>query len=127
MQPLPTELAYIAGLVDGEGCIRHTGKTEHVSITSCYPHHLLWIKKLSECGNVREMKDHRPGHRSAYRFEAFGTDAISFLNEIRPFLKEKAYQADILLSIRGLPAKSAARKMAITELSKAKRIDYGSD
>lgn len=112
-------------MFDGEGCVRHTGKSEHVFITSCYPHHLLWIQKLGRCGTIRTIKDNRPGHRCAYRLDLYGKNAVSFIEEIRPFLREKAYQADILLSIRGLPARSSARKMAIEELKKAKRINYG--
>lgn len=122
----PNLLAYIAGLVDGEGCIRHTGKTEAVSITSCYPHHLLMIKLAFGMGTMRRMLDKRHGHRCAYRLEFFAENARTFVQAIRPFLREKAYQADIMLGVRGLPLGSAARAAAIEELRKAKRIDYGS-
>lgn len=121
----PTDLAYIAGLVDGEGCLRHDGYTERVSITSCYPHHLQWIKQTSGLGSVRKMPTKRAGHRCAYRLDICGMDAVEFVECIRPYLREKAYQADILLAIRKLPRGSEARKVALVELTKAKRIEYG--
>lgn len=121
-----TQSAYIAGLFDGEGCIRYGTGTEHVFITSCYPHHLMWIQKLGNCGTIRAMKNQRTGHRVAYRLDLYGKNAVGFLQEIRPYLQEKAYQADILLSIRDLPPRSLARKIAIQELKKAKKIEYGS-
>lgn len=120
--PLP----YIAGLFDGEGCIRHSGHTEHVFITSCYPHHLALIQKMFGFGSLRKMTSKHVGYRTAYRLDFYGKSAISFLSEIRPFLIEKVYQANILLGIRDLPAGSASRQAAMAELKKVKKIEYGS-
>jgi hypothetical protein len=121
-----TFASYTAGLFDGEGCIRHTGKTEHVFITSCFPHHLALIQKHFGCGTLRKMLRSQSNYRTAYRLEFYGKSAIGFLEEIGPFLIEKAYQANILLSIRSLPPRSAARETAMAELKKAKKIEYGS-
>lgn len=118
-------LAYTAGLFDGEGCIRYRD-TEIVHITSCYPHHLRKISAYFKVGRVRAIRDNRPNTRTAWRLEMSGKDARLFIQQIRPYLLEKAYQADIMLTIRQLPKKSLTRARAIEELSKAKRIEYGS-
>lgn len=119
-----TILAYTAGLFDGEGCIRYRG-TEVVHITSCYPHHLRKISGYFNVGKVRCIRDSRPNTRTAWRLEMSGKDARSFIEQIRPYLLEKAYQADIMLTIRKLPHNSLTRARAIEELSTAKRIEYG--
>lgn len=117
-------LAYTAGLFDGEGCIRFRD-TEIVAITSCYPHHLQKISAFFKVGRIRSIKDHRPNTRTAWRLEITGKDARYFVEQIRPYLLEKAYQADIMLTIRQLPKNSLTRARAIEELGKAKRIEYG--
>jgi len=119
-----TVLAYTAGLFDGEGCIRYRD-TEIVHITSCYPHHLRKISNYFQMGKVRAIRDSRPNTRTAWRLELSGMDARSFITSIRPYLIEKAYQADIMLTIKSLPKNSLTRSRAIEELSKAKRIEYG--
>lgn len=120
----PAVLAYTAGLFDGEGCVRFRN-TEIVHITSCYPHHLRKISSYFQMGRVRAIRDSRPNTRTAWRLELSGKDARSFIASIRPYLIEKAYQADIMLTIRSLPKNSLTRSRAIEELSKAKRIEYG--
>lgn len=118
-------LAYTAGLVDGEGCIRMQRETEALSITSCYPHHLRAIQKFFGAGNVRKFKSPKPNTRTAFRLEIYGLNAIKFIQQIRPFLREKAYQADIMLTLRTLPKNSAVRAALLKELTQAKKIDYG--
>jgi hypothetical protein len=119
-----TVLAYTAGLFDGEGCIRYRD-TEIVHITSCYPHHLRRISGYFDMGKVRKIVNTRPNTRTAWRLDLSGKDARAFIIAIRPYLFEKAYQADIMLSIKDMPKNSLTRTRAIEELAKAKRIEYG--
>lgn len=119
-----TVLAYTAGLFDGEGCIRYRD-TEIVHITSCYPHHLRRISGYFDMGRVRKIVNTRPNTRTAWRLDLSGKDARAFIIAIRPYLFEKAYQADIMLSIKDMPKNSLTRTRAIEELAKAKRIEYG--
>jgi hypothetical protein len=118
-------MSYIAGLFDGEGCIRYHASTPHAFITSCYPHHLAMIQRDFGFGTFRSLKSSRAGRKSAYRLEFYGDNAIKFITAIRPFLIEKGYQADIMLSIRELPKRSSIRTSLMYELSAAKKINYG--
>lgn len=117
-------LAYVAGLFDGEGCVRFY-KSECISITSCYPHHLITISLVFGYGKVKKVSEATDKNRTAWRYELWGKKARDFLEEIRPYLREKAYQADIMLTIRLLPRNSLTRERAIAELAKAKKVDYG--
>jgi hypothetical protein len=120
----PEFLSYVAGLFDGEGCVRFY-KSECISITSCYPHHLLEIAYKFGYGKVKKVYDGDEVKKTAWRYELWGNNARAFLQEIRPYLREKAYQADIMLMIRLLPRDSLTRERTITELAKAKKVDYG--
>jgi hypothetical protein len=71
------------------------------------------------------IKTTKPNTRTAWRLEMFGQDARSFITHIRPYLLEKAYQADIMITIKSLPKNSITRQRLIEELSTAKRIEYG--
>jgi hypothetical protein len=119
-----TDGAYVAGLFDGEGCVRWAD-TPRVSITSCWPHHLHWIKRTFGFGNVRLIPSQSPNHRTAYRWEASGKNAVTFLEAIRPFLREKAHQADLLIRLVKYPASAAIRERMIEQLKEHKKIDYG--
>ncbi len=105
----PTILAYIAGIVDGEGCIqivrqkayppaisvRHNAgvtigmcSEDLISwIISCFPH----ILRL----HVKRMKS--PNQRTAYLAIAISHKAATFLREIRPYLRLKGRQADLAI------------------------------
>ena len=119
------EVAYIAGLFDGEGCIRWA-ESARVSITSCWPHHLHWIKRMFGCGYIRIVYSGDDKRKTAYRWEVSGKGAVVFLEIVRPYLREKAHQADLLITLVRYPPSAAIRKRMIGELKSHKRIDYGS-
>jgi intein/homing endonuclease len=119
-----TELAYIAGLFDGEGCIRWSD-TPRISLTSCWPHHLMWISTLFGYGSVRIVRLKDGKNRTTFRLEMSGKNAIRFLWKVRPFLMEKRHQADILIELVKYPKGSAKRDRLMNRLTSHKRIDYG--
>lgn len=91
-----TDLAYIAGLFDGEGCI-HWAKVRgyrypHASIQMTTTGGLTLVVDLFG-GQLSKHQDRR-GHKDTYRWTAANRKALSFLKAIRPWLKEKAEQAD---------------------------------
>lgn len=119
-----TELAYIAGLFDGEGCIRWHD-CPRISLTSCWPHHLMWISALFGYGSVRIVRLKDGKNRTTFRLEMSGKNAIRFLWKVRPFLMEKRHQADILIELVKYPKGSAKRDRLMSRLTSHKRIDYG--
>ena len=116
--------AYVAGLFDGEGCLSWYRGSPRVTITSCYPHHLKWIKASLGYGSVVVHEKSKNPARQSYRFQAWGSNALRFIAAIRPHLKEKAYQADILMMLERSMPRTAYRTRLLKSLSEAKRIEY---
>ena len=122
-RPTKNQLIYIAGLFDGEGCVRYS-ESPYISITSCYPHHLAMICSAMGMGRVRRIRDKIGSNKSCYRYELTGHNAVNFLILISPFLIEKAYQASLLIELHRFPPKSLTKKAIIEELKLLKHIDY---
>lgn len=115
--------AYVAGLFDGEGCV-WWDRTPRVAISSCYPRHLTEIRSHFGLGRVRLSKPASDSRRAAYQWQASGADALEFLREIQPWLREKRYQSDLMLSIVRHSPRSYTRAVLIAILSRAKRINH---
>lgn len=115
--------SYVAGLFDGEGCIWWNG-TPRVSITSCTPHTLVRIKRQFGFGRVRLASPSAWPTRASFQYQASGRNALNFLTQIHPFLREKRYQANILFTLVRAAPKSRLRTAMIRELAAAKRVNH---
>jgi hypothetical protein len=119
---------YLAGYLDGEGCIRWQGNRAYVSITNTYPHvlHLL-VRRFK--GSVRQIKNNNRKHRTVYRWEVRGRHAVRFLRMVRPYLIEKKRQAIIVIELDsiGVEYDSSYVRHLIRELAMLKRIDYAKE
>lgn len=100
-----TELAYLAGLIDGEGCIwtsypaRATVPLK-LSVTMIHRPTITWI--ADKCGGL--MWAHRtrqPGARQAWCWQTSGIRAGSLLNRLLPFMVTKHSEAEAALRIWG--------------------------
>ena len=90
-----TDLAYIAGFFDGEGCIttgvHPGGRTAlRVQITQKDVSPLLFIKERFEGGYIRPERD-------CWQLGWSGTKALPFLSAIQPYLIAKQGQARLAL------------------------------
>lgn len=121
--PKPTDLAYAAGYIDGEGCFRWAG-TPRVSVKTTYPHVLEWLKHTFG-GVVNQATNGDGVSRSAFEWNVYGKKATAVCALLLPYLKEKREQASILMQIAEFPPNSEARRRRVESLSKLKRIDYG--
>ena len=106
-----TQLAYIAGLVDGEGCISidksATGVRRYASpgaglilrvrIYNCSKPMIDFVNQVWP-GYVRKITwKSNPKHLDAYSWELLGKRAAIFLNTILPFLITKYDEANALI------------------------------
>ena len=124
---LEQDLAYTAGLVDGEGCILITKWTQQrdpntspaaqyrlkVQVTNCDPEICYWLKdtftKFTGCVSV-----HVPlkPWKTRYVWAVTGKKASKFLEVILPFLKVKRPQALLAIdyqnkkSLQGLTSRN---------------------
>ena len=85
------EIAYIAGLIDGEGTIgiyRQTGtKSFHlkVLITNCSPALFDWLRPRFG-GGIGHGKKNRPWHRQVYQVVLQQRAAVDMIQLCRPYL-----------------------------------------
>jgi hypothetical protein len=99
------EAAYIAGIMDGEGCFlieRFATKRSpigfqfrsSVQVTMCEFDTIKWIADLTDRHIQRK---HLPSGRTAYCLIWRNSFAVRFIQQILPFLRGKKEQAEILL------------------------------
>lgn len=104
-----TDKAYLAGLVDGEGCFNVSRKrskhklreydfTCRVMVVNSDTAMMLWIlKTVGEGGIYKYEKSFNPIWKPVHRWQICGNKAIEFIKEIYPYLQIKKRQADLLL------------------------------
>ena len=120
----PTDYAYAAGYLDGEGCFKFHNGTPVVTITSTYIHTLIWMREMFG-GRIRaKPKSDNPKRRQAHYWEITGDNARSCVRKVLPHLQEKTSQAKILLEISKYPPRSYRRLQLAQELRDLKRINY---
>lgn len=98
---ITTEVAYIAGFFDGEGCVRikrsnQKGNSYHViaHITNTNKKILKYVESLFG-GNTR--KQERGINKTIYNWYITSSEAVDFLRMLLPFLQEKKIQAELAI------------------------------
>jgi hypothetical protein len=92
-----TELAYIAGLFDGEGCVLlqkvrgGQGYGLHLEIKITYVPTLEFIRDTY--GGTLIVVKKRPPRKQAYGWYLHGKEVHNFLLAVLPYLREKKVQA----------------------------------
>ena len=113
-----TDLAYIVGIIDGEGCIgiahrktKHHGVyySANVSVAMVEEYIERWLQ-MSFGGSVCIQRARKKTHRDCYRWYITSKQAVDFLQAILPYLKIKRPQAEIAIKVEKL--KPGYRKWA---------------
>ena len=110
IEPLQTDLAWAAGIVDGEGsiclikCHRQDeyglryGWDLRVDVGNTDPRMLIRLRAIFGCGGIGpNSKDNRPNRLPSWGIHWHGNNAAEVLRLIRPFLVIKGEQADVAL------------------------------
>jgi len=114
--------AYLAGLIDGDGCImatieKHRAKKFgyririELKVTQKEPHLLEWLFKRYQCGRVTR-------NRSTFDWivrDKFDTKCL--LEFIRPYTKSKRKQVDIALQILAMSDFTRAQLLKAARLA----------
>lgn len=106
----PTDVAYLAGFVDGEGTIgmrrvklaRNRGGYSYepyVSVGNTDPTIVTWLGEIFG-GTVRTRKQQARGNRKLliYQWEVKSRTAVAVCRVLAPFLRMKGKQADLLIT-----------------------------
>ena len=97
--------AYFAGLMDGEGTVTfgkghaNEHRSPRISMSSTSYELLQALQDVAE-GPICSMKETRENCKSAWHWSRSHNKALSFLEEILPYMKEssKVYRAKLLLA-----------------------------
>jgi hypothetical protein len=112
-----TQLAYLAGIIDGEGTIGIERQSPHETCRkkTYYTHRLLivntsnilkqWLQENFPCGKITYRKK-IDGRKPCYVWRLFGKDAEDILQAIIPFIKIKRNQAECVLKFRQTKGKT---------------------
>lgn len=100
----PTEAAYIAGIVDGEGTITLTpmyaGENRRlvVSVSSTERYLLDYVLKSVGIGQITTKRTYSSKHMPSFTFRVRNRQALELLKHITPFLQTyKRQRADLAL------------------------------
>jgi len=99
------EKAYVAGFIDGEGCVSFATRkvkqvtyiTPTVQIANTNRSVLQWIAELYDVNVYDRIEDPRPTRKKVYRVVVCGEIARQMLKDVYPYLKVKREQAKIIL------------------------------
>jgi len=106
------DLAWVAGIIDGEGSIfvmrqqrkdrdRSVNYILRVSVQSTDPYMATELKKLFPEGAVFGVqRDKRPECSDTLKWQLNCTKSLDFLKQIRPYLRVKHEQADIAIEFQ---------------------------
>jgi len=96
---ITTEIAYIAGFFDGEGCVRikqaNQGGNSYYLIAHITNTNPVILKKVKDLfgGNTRVQEKGR--NKPIYNWYITSSEANDFLKTLQPFLIEKKSQAEL--------------------------------
>jgi len=101
-----SELAYLAGMMDADGCINITGGKEsnkygkqyqlRCFVTNTNVDLILWLKEKFNA-NVLSIKRYSKKHKPGWSAMWYSGNAQAIIKMIRPYMRVKAEQADVAL------------------------------
>lgn len=110
--PTETEVAYVAGLFDGEGCVSIHFKTEtrngkgyhqmHVRISNTHEGVLLWVQERFGGNLYNSLPGGKGGHRPGFVLQWSNKSISPFLELLLPYLIVKREAAEIGIAFRKL-------------------------
>ena len=105
------DLAYLAGLLDGEGCVgiyeNHENGGMHydynLTIANSFRPVLDWVQETTRIGTVYEKKHPNTHLKDMYVWTVHKMgDIHSFLLMVEPYIKIKKEQVGIMITVTGL-------------------------
>jgi hypothetical protein len=132
-----TEAAYIAGIVDGEGCITVSRRYDptcklgfylrpFITVANTDKEMLSFCRDTTGAGRLIYYVSRQANHRNAWRWNVWTQQAGDVLRVIVPYLITKRRQAELLLELIDLQAKKYGRTV-VPASEKARRVEIESE
>jgi hypothetical protein len=102
------DIAYLAGLIDGEGCIgvrvnKHGYVSNSLQITMTRLEPLMWSKTTTGFGEIYYKKEKRKNRKDVYQWSVSNSEEIRILlQQLIPFLKVKKSEAMAFMVLSSL-------------------------
>lgn len=100
---LDANIAWVAGILEGEGSFFNTGKAAPLIQLSMSDKDVVYkTRDIIGSGtiNTLNMKKYGSTYKMQYRLRVFGTDAIKWMEMIRPYmLSRRAEKIDSIISV----------------------------
>lgn len=127
-----TDLAYMAGMIDGEGSIMISVSKKHGNLTSkltVYNTNEPVIRWMSETFGGSVFKVGRPlrlKHRQEWAWSTVGNPAVAILKQVMPYLKIKRTLAELAIEAweNRCPTPIVDRRKPLPEEVVLKRMKY---
>jgi hypothetical protein len=113
---------YWAGFIDGEGCIRWANGPR-LEVTNTFKPALTRLSHKFG-GSVRLMQPATARTRTVFRWTVDGWHALECVKLLRPYLFEKAGQAETLIQLGRTRPRSERRLVLLNRLREMKKQDY---
>lgn len=105
MNPLRTEdIAYIAGLIDGEGTItltrKHRNENRQLAVTISNTERALldYVLRTIGVGKITKKRTSLPQHTPSFTYAVYNRQALGLLSKIHPHLRTyKRQRASLIL------------------------------
>jgi len=98
----PTDAAYIAGFLDGDGSILLYKRTRKVAMRVAFanndPDLIDWICRITGLGSTVPYDDGHPHHAIRYQTQINADAACTLLEQLVPYLRRKLPQAQLAIT-----------------------------
>lgn len=121
----PPTLAYLAGLLDGEGTVginrvksakaKNPSHFPHLMIANSYEPVVRWLGEIGGSVDVHRPSTHKSNWKTSYRWRLHGKNAETFVRAVRPYLRIKHEQADVILELAAIRGKNNVPHGTLTE------------
>ena len=130
MQLSPTDAAYIAGLIDGEGCIQLRKPFQNwnkvwgvVQISNTDKRLIDWLQETVREGRIRTPQRRSVAHRQLYLWTISIVPARTLLTQCLPYLRAKQAQAELFINATKFNIAESVRVLRILNKRGTNRFD----
>jgi hypothetical protein len=99
----PTDAAYIAGLIDGEGTVtlgrKHRNENRQLAVTISNTERQLldYVLSIVCAGKITTKRTAQDHHTTSYTYAVYNRQALSLLEQIHPYLRTYKYDRSTLI------------------------------
>ena len=129
---LDVEAAWLAGIMDGEGCIyidrlmptpankkKQPVYKLNLSVAMTDERTIRRIAEITGVGCVYKLPTYNPNHSAIYRWQAANQNAAAILPQIAPYLVTKKEQGELGLEFIAIPRWQSRKDLAIQQQREA--------